>query len=99
VQRLAILDKSRTAYDHEIIVMPNFGSTDYLYGKVALLNAKSKKTLFYKKIGFDSGIKLRNIEVTPVIDVYKFVGNNEQRLELVKLMADEGGAAKSLENN
>jgi hypothetical protein len=34
----------------------------------------------------------------PVIDVYKFVGNNEQRLELVKLMADEGGAAKSLEN-
>jgi hypothetical protein len=30
----------RTAYDHEIIVMPNFGSTDYLYGKVALLNAK-----------------------------------------------------------
>jgi hypothetical protein len=44
VQRLAILDKSRTAYDHEIIVMPNFGSTDYLYGKVALLNAKSKKT-------------------------------------------------------
>jgi hypothetical protein len=31
VQRLAILDKSRTAYDHEIIVMPNFGSTDYLY--------------------------------------------------------------------
>jgi hypothetical protein len=54
--------------------------------------------LFYK-IGFDSGIKLRNIEVTPVIDVYKFVGNNEQRLELVKLMADEGGAAKSLENN
>jgi hypothetical protein len=26
------------------------------------------------------------------------VGNNEQRLELVKLMADEGGAAKSLEN-
>jgi hypothetical protein len=37
-------------------------------------------SLFYKK-GFDSGIKLRNIEVTPVIDVYKFVGNNEQRLE------------------
>jgi hypothetical protein len=93
------LDKSRTAYDHEIIVMPNFGSTDYLYGKVALLNAKSKKTTAcFTKIGFDSGIKLRNIEVTPVIDVYKFVGNNEQRLELVKLMADEGGAAKSLEN-
>jgi hypothetical protein len=51
VQRLAILDKSRTAYDHEIIVMPNFGSTDYLYGKVALLNAKIKEndSLFYKK--------------------------------------------------
>jgi hypothetical protein len=79
--------------------MPNFGSTDYLYGKVALLNAKKRKRqLVLHKIGFDSGIKLRNIEVTPVIDVYKFVGNNEQRLELVKLMADEGGAAKSLEN-
>ena len=94
------LDKSRTAYDHEIIVMPNFGSTDYLYGKVALLNAKIKEndSLFLQKIGFNSTVKLRNIEVTPVIDVYKFVGNNEQRLELVKLMADEGGAAKSVEN-
>jgi hypothetical protein len=65
VQRLAILDKSRTAYDHEIIVMPNFGSTDYLYGKVALLNANQRKRqLVLQKIGFDSGIKLRNIEVT-----------------------------------
>jgi hypothetical protein len=94
------LDKSRTAYDHQIIVMPNFGSTDYLYGKVALLNAKIKEndSLFLQKIGFNSAVKLRNIEVAPVIDVYKFVGNDEQRLELVKLMADEGGAAKSVEN-
>ncbi|MFN7099309.1 MAG: hypothetical protein ACK4M4_02890 [Flavobacterium sp.] len=94
------LDKSRTTYDHQIIVMPNFGSTDYLYGKVALLNAKIKEndSLFLQKIGFNSTVKLRNIEVAPVIDVYKFVGNNEQRLELVKLMADEGGAAKSIEN-
>lgn len=94
------LDKSRTTYDHQIIVMPNFGSTDYLYGKVALLNAKIKEndSLFLQKIGFNSAVKLRNIEVAPVIDVYKFVGNDEQRLELVKLMADEGGAAKSVEN-
>lgn len=94
------LDKSRTTYDHQIIVMPNFGSTDYLYGKVALLNAKIKEndSLFLQKIGFNSAVKLRNIEVSPVIDVYKFVGNDEQRLELVKLMADEGGAAKSVEN-
>lgn len=94
------LDKSRTAYDHEIIVMPNFGSTDYLYGKVALLNSKIKEndSLFLQKLGFDTRLKLRNIEITPVIDVYKFVGNDEQRLELVKLMADEGGAAKSIEN-
>lgn len=94
------LDKNRTAYDHEIIVMPNFGSTDYLYGKVALLNSKIKEndSLFLQKLGFDTRLKLRNIEVTPVIDVYKFVGNDEQRLELVKLMADEGGAAKSIEN-
>jgi hypothetical protein len=47
--QLGYFFKSRTAYDHEIIVMPNFGST--LYGKVALLNAKIKEndSLFYKK--------------------------------------------------
>ena len=28
------LDKTQKSYNHEIIVIPNFGSTDYLYGKV-----------------------------------------------------------------
>jgi lipoprotein signal peptidase len=42
------LDKNFKSYDHQIMVMPNFESTDYLYSKVALLNSKEGDTIFLK---------------------------------------------------
>lgn len=94
------LDSTRVSYDHEIIVMPNFGSNDYLYAKVSLLNSKINEndTVFLKDLGFKDAQKINSIKIEPIIDVYKFVGNDEQRLELIKLMAEDGGLTKSVEN-
>jgi hypothetical protein len=45
--------KPKKVYDHELIVQPNFGSTDYLYSKVELLASKinERDTVFLKSIG------------------------------------------------
>ena len=40
------LDKTSKSYDSEIIVTPNFGSNEYLYSKVNLINSKIKEDTF-----------------------------------------------------
>jgi hypothetical protein len=95
------LDQTQKSFDNEIIVEPNFGSTDYLYSKVELLQSKIKEqdTLFLKSIGISNPSTLKNIEIKPVIDVYKFVNNtsNEQNFALLKLMAEDGDIKKIVE--
>jgi hypothetical protein len=93
------LDTTNETFDSEIIVRPNFGSTDYLYSKIDLLESKIKQndTLFLKSIGIDTPKMLSLIEIEPVIDIYSFVNNgynnsaqNSQNFELVKLLAEDG---------
>ncbi len=97
-------DKTNKIYDHEIIVEPNFGSTDYLYSKVELLASKirQKDTLFLKAIGINNPSTLVKIKIEPVVDIYKFISGsdkdrNEQNFELLKLMAEDGDMAKIVE--
>ncbi len=93
------LDTTNKSFDSEIIVRPNFGSTDYLYSKIDLLESKIKQndTLFLKSIGIDRAKTLSLIEIEPVIDIYSFVNSgynnstqNSQNFELVKLLAEDG---------
>ncbi len=96
------LDKIQKVYDHELIVQPNFGSTDYLYSKVGLLSSKIKErdTVFLKSIGIKEPSRFLKIEIKPIVDIYKFIsGNNntsinEQNFELLKLMAEDGDMKK-----
>lgn len=94
------LDNNRVSYEHEVIVMPNFGSNDYLYSKITLLNSKitEKDTVFLKVLGFKDIPEIKKIEIEPIIDVYKFVGNDSQRLDLIKLIAEDGGLSKAMLN-
>jgi hypothetical protein len=94
-------DKTQKIYDHEVIVQPNFGSTDYLYSKVKLLSSKieERDTLFLKAIGIKEPSSLIKIKIEPVIDIYRFItsGNkdrNEQNFELLKLIAEDGDMKK-----
>lgn len=94
-----LMDNSAKVYDHQIIVKPNFSSSDYLYAKVELLASKIKErdTLFLASIGIEEPAKLSKISIEPIIDVYQFVNNNEQRFQLLKLMADESDIKKIVE--
>lgn len=96
------LDETRKTYDHQIIVTPNFGSTDYLYSKIDLIESKIKEgdTVFLKEIvGIKKPKELLKIDVKPIADVYKFIENKPENFELIKLMADGGDINKVLEDN
>ena len=94
------LDKKIKSYDHQIIVSPNFGSNDYLYAKVNLIQSKINEgdTLFLKEIGIKNTKKFDKIEIKPIIDVYKFIDNNNDKFELIKLLAEDGNIDKVVEN-
>lgn len=86
------LDKTQKSYDNQIIVQPNFGSVDYLYSKIDLINSKIKEndTVFFKLIGISQNPGLSKISIEPIVDVFKFVNNNEQNLEVLKLITNNG---------
>jgi len=93
------LDKTSKVYDNEIIVCPNFGSTDYLYAKIELINSKIQDgdTLFLKEVvGIKEPKKLKIISIMPINDVYKFIDNKAQNFELIKLMSEDGDIKKIL---
>ena len=96
------LDKGRK-YEHKISVIPNFGSSDYLYNQIDLLQKKldEKDEAFFKKIGISDfrDILSFNIEANQV--VYSFISDRErgvQNLELIKLMAEDGDIDKILKD-
>jgi hypothetical protein len=94
-------DEKVKIFNHQVIVTPNFGSTDYLYSKIDLINAKIKEgdTLFLKKIGIKDTKKFGKIEIEPIVDVYRFISGNEQNFEMLKLMAEDGDLKKIVEDN
>jgi hypothetical protein len=81
-------DKTQKQFNNEIIVKPNFESVDYLYSKIDLIQSKiqTNDTAFFKAIGIPNSPKITKISIEPIIDVFKFVNNNEQNLEVLKLI-------------
>lgn len=94
------LDKTQKSYNHQIIVTPNFGSMDYLYSKIDLIESKIKErdTVFLKLIGIQEADKLTKIEIKPISDVYRFINNSEKNFELLKLMAEDGDIKKIVDD-
>jgi hypothetical protein len=95
------LNKYQKNYSHKIIVLPNFNSTEYLYSKINLLNVKIKEndTTFLKSIGIKDSRSLKKIEIKAIVDPYAFVKNNENNLEMLKLIAEDGSMEKVLEGD
>lgn len=95
------LDKKVKSYDHQVIVSPNFGSTDFVYAKIDLLESKVSEgdTVFLKQLGIKNTKKFGKIEIKPIVDVYKFIENNQENFDLIKLLAEDGNIDKVVENN
>lgn len=98
------LDSNSNSYNHEVIILPGLGSTDYLYSKVQLLQSKIKSndTVYLKSIGIENPQNISLIEIKPIVDIYSFVNSgtdkNTQNFELVKLLSEDGDIKKVIED-
>lgn len=78
-------------YKNELIVIPNFESTDYLYGKVDALQSKIKSTdtVFLKAlVGANYGL-LKGIEIEPITDIFTYVSKTREKVDLFKILVDK----------
>ena len=96
------LDKEPN-YTSGIVVIPNFGSQEYLYDKINLisLKLKEKDQTFFTKIGIKNIKDFISIKIQPINGIYNFINSESQKnnFELVKLMAEDGDLEKIIEDN
>lgn len=91
-------------YKHEIVVMPNFGSTDYLFNEVGNLSTNLKSPQSAKTaLGYDPNNYL-SFKVEPVIDLFKAINNpladerdNDRSFQMFKILSENGSTEKILE--
>jgi hypothetical protein len=96
------LDQKQKSYDHQIIVAPSFGSVDYLYSKIDLIESKIKEgdTIFLKEVvGIQKPKEINKIEINPIVDVYKFIEDKPENFELLKIIVEDGTIKKAVEDN
>ncbi len=90
-------DKVIKTYKNDVIVVPNFGSYDYLYSKIDFLESKikDKDTSFFRKIGIKDPESINKIEIKPILDTYQFISaTSDKNFELLKLLAEDGDMNK-----
>lgn len=99
---LAFIADEKKTYMHEISVIPNFGSNEYLYKRIDELNTKlrEKDSQFFKKLGIVNFKDITSINIEAYPAIYSFINNKDQvnNFELIKLMAEDGDLEKILEN-
>lgn len=89
------------SYTTQVIVTPNFGSNDYLYSKVDLINSKIVQgdTVFLKNVvGIKEPKKVAEVTVKPITDIYRFIENRPNNFELIRLMSEDADIKKIIED-
>ena len=88
-------------YNHEISVIPNFGSNEYLYQKIEQIDTKLREEddSFFKELGIKNPKDVVGIEIEAYPAIYNFINNKEQgnNFELIKLMVEDGDIDKIMQ--
>lgn len=67
-------DKYKETYVHEVVLVPNFNSIGYLYSRIDNYNIENTT--------------IKSIRIEPVIDVYNFIYDQPNNLEIAKFFSD-----------
>lgn len=80
------IDKYKSnSYRHEIIVVANFGSVNYLYEKIKGINLENTS--------------IQEVEIKPITDIYAFIKERYQNLEMAKYMSDNSIKFENYQSN
>lgn len=74
-------ENDKKAYRHEVVVATNFKSTEYLYNRVKQFSAQKINTIDFNQNIFD-------LKIEPVVDVFEFVSDNKNNVEIAKYMSE-----------
>lgn len=80
--------KVERTYKNETIVIPNFESVDYLYGKVEALNSKIslRDANFLNEVLDTNYRKIRKIEIEPIVDIYNFISKSREHIDIFRIL-------------
>ena len=83
--------KVEKSYYNELIVIPNFESVDYLYDKVEAINLKMSAgdSIFMQKVFGANFQKFRGIEIEPIADLYNFISESREHIDIFRIVADK----------
>ncbi len=78
-------------YKNQLLVLPNFESTNYLYNKIESIENKIRAgdTVFLKDVFGKEYESVASAEVLPVVDIYNFVSRNQSNQDLFELLFEE----------
>src|SRR5690606_1171287 len=80
------IDKYKSnSYRHEIIVVANFGSVNYLYEKIKGINLENTS--------------IQEVQIKPITDIYAFIKERYQNLEMAKYMSDNSIKFENYQSN
>ena len=100
---LGILLDKKHSYIQKMILIPNFGSNEYLYNKISLLESKLKEkdVVFFKSIGINNIDEIGKFEIKPINGIYNFINSKENTLnfEFIRLMAEDSNIEKIIKDD
>ncbi|KAF2518993.1 hypothetical protein E0W68_06970 [Flavobacterium salilacus subsp. salilacus] len=97
------MDSGKRVYEHRIVAIPNFGSIDYLYDNVEMINEKIKENdkEFLSSIGLNGELSIGSIKVEPIVEIYDFINDDndegQKKVQVFRLMAENDNMEDVLE--
>lgn len=92
------VNPSKNLSSNEIIITPNYGSVELVYGKIEQLNnvIASNDTVFLKKNGFSTKYLPNSITIEPINNIYSFVDENPEsyKYNIVRTLIEKGEIVK-----
>lgn len=86
---------SERIYLNELLVKPNYKSTQYLYDKVDAVNKKirSNDSIFLLEVFGDDYRRVNSLEIEPIVDVYGLITESKEIQETFRVLFVENGNA------
>ena len=80
-------------YVSELLIKPNYNSTQYVYDKVKAISYKitNSDSIYLQEVFGSNYKKVKNIEIEPIIDVYDLVKESEETKETFRTLFIENG--------